>query len=88
MVVSTRTRTLTFTRTISAAPSVVYRAFTKAMAVREWLSDSAYLGQLPAPGAVHHQLRTAHARSLRADARGSEGGKRIAADDANGWGYA
>lgn len=43
MVVSTHTRTLTFTRTVNAAPPLVYRAFTNAMAVREWLADSSYL---------------------------------------------
>lgn len=35
------TQSLEFTRTVGAAPAEVYRAFTRAMALREWLCDAA-----------------------------------------------
>lgn len=41
MFTETLAQTLTYTRTVNAAPALVYRAFTNASALREWFADNA-----------------------------------------------
>lgn len=43
MFTETLAKTFTFTRTINAAPALVYRAFTNASALREWYADNAHV---------------------------------------------